>query len=237
MRRGQGGLAAIAFVALLLFVMSLALLWSGRGLLFTQKAAANQSRQALAFAAAESGLAWAEARLNDGRAIDERCGATATGPTYRDRHAAPWVASPSDGVSPEAAAGYEPPPGPRALCRIDPLGIDCRCPARPVGSREAVELDAAPGARFSVELAAVTGDPRSLWIVSRACSGAWSACGAGLADEAQAVVRARLRLVERQPNGDRAAALRRDPLVLVPASWRDGRCLAASMLEPCGFEP
>lgn len=238
-RLDERGLAALAFVAVLVFAMSLALLWTGRGLVFTQRAAANQSRQAVAFAAAESALAWAEVQLNDDRATDESCRPAAAGATFRDRYAAPWIAGHRDADHHEAAAGYEPPPGRRVLCRIGAERLECSCPDAAFAARHAAAVETGDGPSFALELAAVAGEPRSLWVVARGCSGTWSACAieSAAAAQAQAVVRAQLRLVDADAATDPATALRRSPLAVVPGSWRDGRCGDASPLSACRFEP
>lgn len=234
-REHPRGFAALAFVLVLLFTMSLALLWTGRSLLFEHRAAANQQRQAAAFAAAESGLEWARSRLNDARAIDTRClplPGTPAGATFRDRYAAPWVAvpaTPTTAAPRGATSGYAPPPGLRVQCRIGPTQVVCDCAAAPP--------DRGEGPGFAVELAAIEGEERALWLVARGCSGGASDCdpGAVAQTEAQAAVRVKLR-----PHGDgaiEAETLRHGPLAVVPGSWRDGRCTAHSLHEPCGFEP
>lgn len=232
------GFAALAFVLVLLFTMSLALLWTGRGLLFEHRAAANQQRQAVAFAAAESGLEWARARLNDARAIDERCAVVTLGASFRDRYAAPWVAAPDamTGAPPATRSGYAPPVGMRASCRIDRSRRVCDC-ASALDHRHAD--DESPS--FTIELASVAGEGRALWLVARGCSGGAAAECAATAvaqAEAQAVLRIKLRLVVPASSrlDEEAEALRLGPLAVVPGSWRDGRCTAA-LPEPCGFEP
>jgi len=243
----QRGLAVLAFVLVLLFAMSLALLWTGRSLVFEHRAAANQQRQAVAFVAAESGLAWALARLNDLRAIDAHCRpstAAIHGATFRDRYAAPWVAETVfDTAAAEAAlkprasarAGYAPPPGLRAMCRIGEAEVACTCdtslppnPAAHAGS---------PG--FNVELVSVVGEVQALWLIARGCSADSADCDStGSAQtEAQAVVRVKLR-----PVGDAGAAglgevLRRGPLAVVPGSWRDGRCAGSEAAPGTGAGP
>jgi hypothetical protein len=248
----QRGLAALAFVLVLLFTMSLALLWTARSLVFEHRAAANQQRQAIAFAAAESGLGWARARLNDPRAIDARCLPTVAGASFRDQHAAPWVAAPSmqavvsstAGTRASAKAGYAPPIGRRAICRIDAEETDCDCPASPPVAIMPVRHGDGPS--FAVELVPVAGEARALWLIARGCSGAWESCAAPTSaiTEAQAVVRVKLRQVgtTASPTAavgitDAADQLRSGPLAVVPGSWRDGHCTAQEEHAPCGFEP
>lgn len=235
------GFAALAFVLVLLFTMSLALLWSGRSLLFEQRAAANQQRQAVAFAAAESGLEWARARLNEARAVDAQCLAVAAGTTFRDRFAAPWVAAPwvtaavpeSDAAQP-MRSGYAPPAGLRARCRVEPAALVCQCAA----ASSWAGTDDRPS--FTVELSAVADEGRALWLVARGCSGGSEACASAATaqTDAQAVVRVKLRLAVAASTRlhEEAEALRHGALVVAPGSWRDGRCASASD-DVCGFEP
>lgn len=242
----QHGLAALAFVLALLFAMSLALLWTGRSLVFEHRAAANQQRQAVALAAAESGLGWAVARLNDARAIDALCRpspAALAGHSFRDRYAVPWVAAPGRGTALDPAAadaphaarsGYAPPPGLRASCHLGATEILCQCDASalPVPSS-----DDRPS--FAIELTPVVGEASALWVVARGCSAAWAHCNAThtAQTEAQAVLRVKLRPVGDADALGEADVLRSSPLAVVPGSWRDGHCASATPTAPCGFEP
>jgi hypothetical protein len=63
----QRGAAALIVVLLLFFVISLVAAYAGRNLIFEQKTSTNQYRATQAFEAAEAGLEWALAMLNDGR--------------------------------------------------------------------------------------------------------------------------------------------------------------------------
>lgn len=239
----EHGLAALAFVLVLLFTMSLALLWTGRSLIFEQRAAANQQRQAVAFAAAESGLGWAIARLNDARPIDAACQPSSSaqrGSSFRERYAAPWVAAPRIGPldrpaagAPEAASsGYAPPAALRASCRVGEAELACACHSSPTAST-------GDDASFDIELTPVQGEARALWVVARACSAGRSGCDAarGAQTEAQAVLRVKLRPVGEVDELGEAEVLRSAPLAIVPGSWRDGHCTSTTTGTPCGFEP
>ena len=67
------GAGTIALVMALLLIAHLSLLYSHRALLFEQRASASQIRAVRAQEAAQAGLDWAIARLNDPRAMDTRC--------------------------------------------------------------------------------------------------------------------------------------------------------------------
>ncbi len=63
--RTQRGAASLAVTLLLLFSVTLAVFFANRSLIFEQKTSANQLRATVAFEAAEAGLEWAIAQIND----------------------------------------------------------------------------------------------------------------------------------------------------------------------------
>ena len=73
----QGGVAALGLTLLLLFALLLGVAYVNRNLVFEQRASANQYRSTQAFEAAEAGLEWTLARLNDVRPIGADCLPTA----------------------------------------------------------------------------------------------------------------------------------------------------------------
>lgn len=162
--RAQHGVAALGTALVLLFAMTLIAFFAHRALLFEQRASANQYRAARAFEAAEAGLEWAAARLNDPRRIDASCqpatGATAS---FRARYAPMSV-----------GLAFAPVTAARPGCSLGAASLACSCPGD--GSPPAQAEDA-PG--FTVEMAAVPGDPESLRIVSRGCSGLGAQCVPG----------------------------------------------------------
>ncbi len=172
MRRVERGVSTLAMCAVLLGVLALGAAWATRQLTTAQRVAANDFRAAVAFEAAESGLAWAVAMLNGG-AIDDACHpATASGSSalpasdFRDRfleismnghYRAPFDAIPGGG------------PG---CSNAEPLRWICRCATS--GSPAATAGDpAAPGAaaraRFSVRFADA-GWPGQVKLIARGCS-------------------------------------------------------------------
>lgn len=90
LRRYERGAASIIVVALLLLVMAIVVAFANRSILFEQKTSANQYRAMLAFEAAEAGLAWAQAMLNEQKYIDTSCTIAANPPTtnlrFKDRY-------------------------------------------------------------------------------------------------------------------------------------------------------
>jgi len=76
---------------ILFFIITLVAAYTSRNLLFEQRTSANQYRATLAFEAADAGIEWAVARLNEGRMNDdctELAPAAAVGaqPSFRQRY-------------------------------------------------------------------------------------------------------------------------------------------------------
>lgn len=82
-RRRSRGVAALLVTLLVLAIGALALWWAHATLQFEQRTLANRHREALAFHAADSGLQWALAALNQPWAADATCQATPTHPPWR----------------------------------------------------------------------------------------------------------------------------------------------------------
>ena len=70
----QRGAAALVVTMLLFFAMLLVAVFVNRNLVFEQRASANQYRSTQAFEAAEAGLEWAQAQLNNPDRLDAACG-------------------------------------------------------------------------------------------------------------------------------------------------------------------
>lgn len=130
------GVASLAVTLIMLALAALVILYSNRGQLFEQRTSANQMRATAAFEAAEAGIEWAIARLNDNTLMQtplpSDCGATAgTGQTFRSVYT-PWTQNALD----PALLTFTPPTDARAACSIDEdptLGattpiLTCRCP-------------------------------------------------------------------------------------------------------------
>lgn len=77
--RPARGLAATAAALLLFFAMGLLLAFTNRSLIFEQRTSANQYRYTKAFEAAEAGLEWTIAQLNQGLKVNTSCVIDATG--------------------------------------------------------------------------------------------------------------------------------------------------------------
>ena len=75
-RRRERGLASLIVVAVLFFIVSLVAAYTNRNLIFEQRTSGNQYRSTQAIEAAEAGVEWALAMLNNGR-LDANCAPTA----------------------------------------------------------------------------------------------------------------------------------------------------------------
>lgn len=164
-------------VMILLLAMTILAAFANRSLLFEQRSSANQYRSTIAAETAEAGLEWAQALLNDGRRVDARCRPAQDEPTsFRERYAPGSL--PDTGVTPVTTA--------RAGCSVGETGLSCHCPAAG-GPTEWTGNDPS----FTVEFAAVTGDPEALRITARGCSSRGSQCvpgpGSARSDAAAAV--------------------------------------------------
>jgi hypothetical protein len=83
--RQQRGLAATGAALLLFFAMGIIIAFTNRSLIFEQRTSANQYRYTKAFEAAEAGLEWAIANINNASKIDNACVANAGGVFFKAR--------------------------------------------------------------------------------------------------------------------------------------------------------
>jgi Tfp pilus assembly protein PilX len=84
----QQGAAALVVTMLLFFAMVLVAVFVNRNLVFEQRSSANQYRSTQAFEAAEAGLEWAQAQLNNNARLGTDCLPTAdpTATSFRARY-------------------------------------------------------------------------------------------------------------------------------------------------------
>ena len=87
-QRQQRGAAALIVTMVLFFAMTLAAAYVNRNLVFEQRISANQYRATQAFEAAEAGLEWALAQLNNPLKLEADCrpGTSAQAKTFRERY-------------------------------------------------------------------------------------------------------------------------------------------------------
>jgi Tfp pilus assembly protein PilX len=196
--RAQRGVASLAVVLVLFFIVSMVAAYTGRNLIFEQRTANNQYASSQAMDAAEAGLEWALAKANQGR-IDADCAASANaGDTpFRERYLAINAASGS--MTATAAS---------ATCVWNGADWDCRCPtagdalpAQPAG--------AGTFPAFRVRFATLATQPGVIRLESNGCTRLDANClsfgGQGLASEGRTIVRAVVALAGALPRPPAAA--------------------------------
>ena len=192
-RHAQRGVAALAVTLMLFFAMTLTAAYANRGLWVEQRASANQYRAAQAFEAAEAGLEWATAQLNDPHRINARCqrSGSAGDASFRSRYlqvdsisgqhtALTWLRG-GTAVALQAAC----------VRRADGGGWACSCPVNGEPNVDSAALDAA--AADATESAAVqpafivqftdVAQAGLVRITSIGCASASGACRPGPADQ------------------------------------------------------
>lgn len=172
-RRLQRGAGMVATTLILLFAISLAVLYVNRGVLMEQRSAGNQSQATLAHEVAESGLEWAIGMLNAPYDIGADCSfLTTTNLSFRKRYAMRnWNASPSSTDIVPATTTY---PG----CKINPAtgALACSCPNVPTTGNATASLGTAVAPGFTLAFEAVSGDTEALRVTVFACSAQDGAC-------------------------------------------------------------
>lgn len=171
--RSQRGVGALAVSMLLLFASSIVIFYLNRGLIFEQKASANQLRSTTAFEAAEAGIEWATGMLNAPQGIDTDCLASpGANASFRRRYI--QTGFPVDPGVIVAGATF---PG----CKLDGLALTCHCPQPSAAEQVAAPSDAVvPG--FTVAFAAVTDpatgavDPIAVRVTATGCTAQAVAC-------------------------------------------------------------
>ena len=189
----QRGSASLIVVMVLLFSMALVVAYANRSLLFEQRTSINQYRATQAFEAAEAGLEWAQALLNDPRAIDADCIAASTGDSLRERwlgfDAARLRQVPITWNNAGQATGVH------AACARTASGWSCRCPA---SGHPTIDPTIAAGASTAFIVHAEPVDqPGMVRVIASGCTGVAGACAPGgtAASEASSTVEAVFALV------------------------------------------
>lgn len=175
--RQQRGVGTLTVSLILLFCMTLVAFSTSNSLLFEQKTSANQLRSTRAFEAAEAGIEWATAMLNDGRSINTSCAAvTTSGAISFQKTYLPYT----------AAAGFTP-SATRSGCSMSVASgvpvFSCSCPA----AGTAPNLTSSTDPTFTVQFQAVntttvpggTADAGSVLITAYGCTAADSRCVPG----------------------------------------------------------
>ena len=177
----QRGAAALGITVLLFFAMLLAVAALDRNHVFEHRASVNQYRATQAFEAAEAGVEWALARLDDARAIGADCVPTlAAGASSFREHHLDWDAA-SGRIVPRTWLDGGSVTALRSSCVRSADAWSCSCPVagRPV--LEPPDAGSAPAFTVSFDIAARAGVVR---VVSIGCTSIAGACadGAGSTD-------------------------------------------------------
>lgn len=126
-RAHERGIATLAVVMILFFVLAMVAAYTNRNLIFEQRTAANSYRSAQALAAADAGVDWTIAMLNGG-IIDGNCqsGAAATN-DFRTRYLNLLPGGAFEISAWPAASGAT--QTPRPSCTMTDTGWICGCPS------------------------------------------------------------------------------------------------------------
>jgi Tfp pilus assembly protein PilX len=196
-RRHQRGLAALTVTLLLSLAMLLAAVFVNRDLLFEQRSATNQYRASQAFEAAEAGLEWALAQLNNPQQLDANCieaSTTSAGTTaFRTRYL--QMDRLSGRITPLTWASGMGAQALRPSCVRSATEWACSCPSNAAPVLPTI-ADTATAQVFAIEFVAVD-RPSVVRIVSTGCTRASSTCPSdiGAAPEGSARVEAAVALV------------------------------------------
>ena len=188
-RTGQRGVAALLVTVMLCFAMVLAVAVAHRNVVVEEQRSANELRAASAFEAAEAGLDWALARINDPSRIGADClpSADATALSFRERMVR--IDVPSGDLAPRTWMDGATPVPLQAACVRGADGWTCRCPA---GGRPVLPASVgnAMAPAFIVELAAST-RPDVVRVLATGCtrSGAGATCAASVDAAGEATAR------------------------------------------------
>ena len=188
-RHRQHGVAALFVTVMLCFAMVLAVAVAHRNVVVEEQRSANELRAASAFEAAEAGLEWALARINDPSRVGADClpSGDAAALSFRERMVRIDVASGDLAVRTWLDAGTPVPL--QAACMRGADGWTCRCPMNgPAALPAPVGSAVAPA--FVVELAAAT-RPGIVRVVATGCTrnGAGSTCAASVDASGEATAR------------------------------------------------
>lgn len=147
----QRGITTLAVVLAVATALALTAAYASRVAWLELKASGNRVRAAQSAEAAESGLAWALARLNDDRPVDDACRPAPSGSTFRERY--------------QGAAAMP-------SCALGDGAWTCRCPlpGAPASTSEPAPVRQAFALRLGGAASGVA------MIESTGCSGAIAAC-------------------------------------------------------------
>lgn len=182
--RQQRGVATLAVSMILLICMTLVAFSMSNSMLFEQKTSANQYRSTKAFEAAEAGIEWATAMLNDVHYINTSCTAVTSGSTqsFREKYL------------PYNATGFSPVSTAQPGCSISTASglpvLSCSCPA--AGSSPSLNSTTNPTFTVKFEPVNATTSPnatpsnQSVLVTAYGCTSADVRCVPGATGSADA---------------------------------------------------
>lgn len=186
--RQQRGATTLVVSLILLFGMTLIAFFVNRSMLFEQKTSANQLRSTKAFEAAEAGIEWATAMLDDPRYINTSCTTTGTNTqSFRKMY-----------LSYDAATGFTPASTARPGCSISTNAgtptLNCSCPA--AGANPSLSSTTDPtftvmfepfnALTIASKMPGATPDQESVLVTSYGCTAADGRCVPGATNSADA---------------------------------------------------
>ncbi len=183
----QHGMAVLAMVMILLFGISLIVLYLNRSIIFEQRISANQMRSTMAQEMAEAGIEWATGMFNRAEFIGTNCQPLAGGSlTFRKQYV---TVSPTPGIASHVLPG----------CKLNPAtGVSlCHCPAVPASGTTLANLGSASLPGFTVQFSPVAGDAEAVRVIATGCTEQADTCGPGTrgASDASASVSVVLKLM------------------------------------------
>ncbi|MBY0468589.1 MAG: hypothetical protein K2Q07_06385 [Burkholderiaceae bacterium] len=161
---------------LLFFAMCLVAAYANRGLVFEQRASTNQYRAAQAFEAAEAGIDWAIAHLNQPQRINDQClpSSDAADTSFRERY---LQSQPDTGqLTPVSWTSGTTTIALQPVCVRIASGWACHCPSNGLPSiAGAAPDDGSPHPAFAVQFSAEA-QPGVIRITAIGCSSAEGPC-------------------------------------------------------------
>ena len=170
----QRGVAALLVTTLLCFAMLLVVAYANRNIVVEVRSAANQLRAAQAREAAEAGLEWALARLDDDSRVGPDCRPSNDAAALSSRQRWLRFIDAAGRIAPVTWSDAGTPTPLRAACVLTAAGWTCSCPASGVPSLPASTGDMAAPA-FTVEFTA-SATPGIVGIVATGCVNGSGVC-------------------------------------------------------------
>ncbi len=188
----QRGAAALVVTLVLFFAMTLVAAFANRNLILEQHISVNQYHAAQAFEAAEAGLEWALAMLNNPQRLGADCRPTGgeLERTFRERHLRVDITTGAQTPVTWDHAGHA--TALQASCVRDGAGWACSCPSAGFPAL-AVPSERGPHPAFAVEFAPAP-QPGLVRLVATGCTSLGGACLPGSSDVPDAKAQAQLLL-------------------------------------------